>query len=312
MHAGPGRAPRLPPHNAAVDASLLRLTSLDSLRGFVAVGRRMSVTLAAEDLCLTQSAVSRQINALEKSLGLKLFERGHRRLSFTPAGERLFHAAEAAFAQLADTIETLAGRAESRPVTLTASLGTTALWLLPRLSRFQQQHPRIDLRVAASNQVLRLREEGIDLAIRYGAAHDMGEGAVELFSEVIVPVAHPSLRDRWGDALWRQATYLEYDEPRTPWLQWSDSLKALKLPRPRSMLRLNHYDQVVQACLAGQGVALGRLPLVSSQLDEGALVELRERREIPARRYWLVTADAEPRREVAEVARWITAMAAWR
>ncbi|RTL23014.1 MAG: LysR family transcriptional regulator [Burkholderiales bacterium] len=292
-----------------MDVRLLRLPPLDSLRGFVAVGRRLSVTLAAEDLCLTQSAVSRQINTLEKSLGLKLFERGHRRLSFTPAGERLFSAAETAFAQLADSIEALAGRGESRPVTLTASVGTTALWLLPRLNRLQQQHPRIDLRVAASNQVLRLREEGIDLAIRYGAAQDMGEGAVELFTEAVVPVVHPSLRERLGDALWRRATYLEYDEPRTPWLQWSETLKALKLPRPRSMLRLNHYDQVVQACLAGQGVALGRLPLVASQLDDGALVALREPREIPGRRYWLVIADAEPRREVAEVARWIRFMA---
>ena len=157
-----------------MDSPLRQLTYLDSLRGFVAVGRRMSVTLAAEDLCLTQSAVSRQINGLEQALGFKLFHRGHRKLSFTPAGQRLFRTAEATLMQLAETVEALAGRAESRPVTVTASLGVTALWLLPRLSQFQQKHPRIDLRVAASNKMLRLKAEGIDLAIRYGAFQDMG------------------------------------------------------------------------------------------------------------------------------------------
>jgi LysR family transcriptional regulator, glycine cleavage system transcriptional activator len=125
-----------------MDQALRQLTYLDSLRGFVAVGRRMSVTLAAEDLSLTQSALSRQVHGLEKALGLKLFHRGHRKLSFTPAGERLFNTAQSVLAQLAETIEAIAGRVDHRPVTLTASLGVTALWLLPRLRHFQQFSPR--------------------------------------------------------------------------------------------------------------------------------------------------------------------------
>ena len=125
-----------------------------------------------------------------------------------------------------------------------------------------------------------------------------------------MPVAHSSLHAQYGEALLRRATYLEFDEPRTPWLQWSDTVRTMKLSRPRSVLRFNHYDQVVHACLAGQGVALGRVPLISSQISDGSLVEVGERRDIPDRRYWLLTAELEPRKEVADVARWIATAAA--
>ncbi len=127
---------------------LVRLASLDLIRGFVAVGRRMSITLAAEDLCLTQSALSRQVHALEDLLGIALFKRGYRSISFTPEGERLFRTADTAVQQLQDVFETLNQPQGRMPVTITASIGVTGLWLLPRLNRFQQRHPNLDLRVA--------------------------------------------------------------------------------------------------------------------------------------------------------------------
>ena len=129
---------------------LVRLASLDLLRGFVAVGRRMSITLAADDLCLTQSAVSRQVSALEEALGVKLLVRGHRSIAFTPEGERLFRSADSAVQQLQDAIGAIRVAAERRPVTITASIGVTGLWLLPRLARFQLQYPDIDVRVAGN------------------------------------------------------------------------------------------------------------------------------------------------------------------
>src|SRR5581483_12349371 len=100
---------------------LARLAPLDLIRGFVAVGRRMSVTLAAEDLGLTQSAVSRQIHSLEDALGVSLFHRGYRAISFTPAGERLFRTADGVVRQLQDAFETITRPAERLPVTITAS-----------------------------------------------------------------------------------------------------------------------------------------------------------------------------------------------
>ena len=140
---------------------LVKLPSLDFLRGFVAVGRRMSITLAAADLCLAQSAVSRQIAALEDALGVRLFTRGHRAIGFTAEGERLFRVADLALQQLQDTCALLAGATERRPVTITASIGVAGLWILPRLGRFQARHPQIDVRVAATNKVLDMRAEPV-------------------------------------------------------------------------------------------------------------------------------------------------------
>ncbi len=102
---------------------LVRLASLDLLRGFVAVGRRMSITLAADDLCLTQSAVSRQVSVLEETLGVKLLVRGHRSIAFTPEGERLFRSADSAVQQLQDAIGAIRVAAERRPVHCHDDLG---------------------------------------------------------------------------------------------------------------------------------------------------------------------------------------------
>src|SRR5215470_8399395 len=104
---------------------LSRLPSLDLIRGFVAVGRRMSITLAAEDLFLTQSAVSRQIIALEEALHVQLLNRGYRAISFTEDGERLFRVADSAIQQLQDGVNALAARSDRRPVTITASIGVS-------------------------------------------------------------------------------------------------------------------------------------------------------------------------------------------
>src|SRR5215468_3455355 len=157
---------------------LSRLSSLDLIRGFVAVGRRMSITLAAEDLCVTQSAVSRQIRALEDMLGVKLLVRGHRSIAFTPEGDRLFRNTNDAVQQLQDAVGAIRVSGQRLPVTITCSIGVAGLWLLPRLTSFQETHPGIDLRIAASDRVEDLRGEGIDLAIRYcreGAATENGE-----------------------------------------------------------------------------------------------------------------------------------------
>lgn len=253
---------------------LVDLPPLDLLRNFVAVGRRMSITLAAQDLCVTQSALSRQIQALEASLGYPLLLRGYRAIEFTAQGRRLFRSADAMLEQLGEVLDALQP-GEARPtVTVSASIGVTALWLLPRLNAFQQAAPGIDVRVAASNRFADLEREQIDMAIRYCRAEDALPGARRLFGETLVAVAHPSLRVQAVEAELRQHTLLEFDDVSRPWLQWPAWLRAAGAGRakPRSVLRFNQYDQVVQAALAGQGVALARLPLVCDLLAQRRLV----------------------------------------
>lgn len=290
---------------------LARLPSLDLIRGFVAVGRRMSITLAAQDLFLTQSAVSRQIHALETGLGVRLLVRGHRSIAFTPEGERLFRSADGAVQQLQDVLGEVRPPGMFRPVTISTATGFAGLWLLPRLSRLQQQHPGIDVRVSANNQVVDLRNEGIDLAIRYTTMALAPRGSSLLFGERLGPVAAPGLglkALKSSTSLARQ-TLLEFDDPRAPSLRWKAWLHSVGWADAKvgRYLHFNQYDMVIQAALAGQGIALGRHGLIDTLISAQRLVWLAAPKAPgPAQHsYWLVRAEAHQRGEVRDVASWI-------
>ncbi|MGK3988784.1 LysR substrate-binding domain-containing protein [Sorangium sp. So ce136] len=295
---------------------LVRLPSLDLVKGFVAVGRRMSITLAAEDLCLTQSAVSRQVSALEEALGVKLLVRGHRSIRFTADGERFFKVADVAVQQLQDATAAMHKRHEKQPVTITASIGVVGLWLLPRLGALNKELPDVDVRIATSNKLMDLRAEGVDIAIRYCAPSAAPEGAAPLFGETLVPVAHPSLqlRGRPAAEVVKQYVLLEFDEPKQPWLQWSEKLKLMGLERlkPRGILRFNQYDQLIHAATSGRGVALGRSVLVAPLVKAGSLEALGwdQGQWTSSRQYWLVQSDPSPTPDVERVCQWIRRQAA--
>src|SRR6201997_5125967 len=208
----------------------VRLPSLDLVRGFVAVGRRMSITLAAQDLFLTQSAVSRQIIALEETLQVRLLNRGYRSISFTTEGERFFRVADSALEQLQAGGNAVTARTDRRPLTITASIGVSGLWIVPRLGGFQQRQPDIDVRIAASNKVMDLRASGADLAIRYCAAANAPPGSPRLFGEAVAAVASPSLGvSRLDAGSIERHVLIEYDDSNRPWLQWADRLHSMGL-----------------------------------------------------------------------------------
>lgn len=290
---------------------LAKIPSLDLIRGFVAVGRRMSITLAANDLFLTQSAVSRQIHTLEEALGVKLFLRGHRAIAFTSEGEHLFRVADSSMQQLQDVVGTLQDQVRQRPVTLTASIGFVGLWLLPRLGKFQQQHPDIEIRLSANNQMVDLRQEGVDLAIRYCAQAALPEGARPLFGETISPVAHPTLglKHLFDPKLIEDSVLLEFDGDLRPWWSWQTWLQTQGWSgiKPKGILRFNQYDQMIHAALAGQGIALGRRELIADMLDDGRLVALDTLKAGPASNqiYGLMQAEPSPRKEIQAVIDWI-------
>ncbi|MBE7367173.1 LysR substrate-binding domain-containing protein [Ramlibacter pallidus] len=289
---------------------LVRLFSLDLLKAFVAVGRRMSITQAADDLCLTQSAVSRQIHTFEEQVGTALFVRKQRGVAFTEDGERLFHAADHAIRQLQDIAAEIPGGSAHGAVTITSSIGITGLWLLPRLSRLQERHPRIDVRLAANNTVSDLRGEGIDLAVRYARETTVPPNAVRLFDETLAPVAHPRLAQalRRGEA----CPLLEYENTR-PWLQWRRWFDDERWQKDRrQVLHFNQYDQVIQAAIAAQGVAIGRIELLQSLIDSEqlAIVDLPCTPQPSPYAVWLLAAAEAPRDEVLKVAEWIQLEAA--
>lgn len=282
-----------------------QLFSLDLVKAFVAVGRRMSITQAADDLCLTQSAVSRQVRALEEQVGAKLFERKQRGVAFTAAGERLFRTADHAVQQLQEVAADLRRGGPARAVTLTTTIGVMGLWLLPRLARLQERHPRVDVRLAASNAVHDLRADGLDLAVRYARVGTVPGNAVRLFEETLAPVAHPRLRDAL--AAGRHCPLLEFDDTR-PWLQWRRWLDEEAWRKARTqVIQLNQYDQVIQAALAGQGLALGRIELLQPLIDSKqlAVVDITCTPVRSPNSYWLLRAEEQPREDVRKVAEWI-------
>jgi DNA-binding transcriptional LysR family regulator len=233
-------------------------------------------------------AGSRQISTFEELLGVKLLVRGYRSITFTAQGERLFRSADGAVQQLQEVLGEVSMKGVVRPVMLSAGIGVTGLWLLPRLSRFQKLHPGVDLRVSANNRVADLRQDGIDFAIRYTTPSAVPDGATQLFGESIAPVAHPSLDIkslRSAKALSKQ-NLLEFDAPQHPWHQWNDWLGAMGWAdvKPQGFLHFNQYDQVIQAALAGQGIALGRLELIGSLLDQRQLVIVAPQCKRPERR----------------------------
>lgn len=289
---------------------LVRLFSLDLLKAFVAVGRRMSITQAADDLCLTQSAVSRQIQAFEEQVGTPLFVRKRRGVAFTEAGERLFRAADRAVQQLQDIAAEVAGGPASRTVNITSSTGITGLWLLPRLPRLQERHPQIDVRIAARNAVSDLRAEGLDIAVRYARDMSVPAGAIRLFDETLAPVAHPRLAQALQGG--EPCPLLEFDDAR-PWLQWRRWFDdASWATNRRQMLHFNQYEQVIQAALAGQGVAIGRIELLQPLIDNRQLtaVDFACTPMKSPNAVWLLLADEQPREDVLAVARWIRLEAA--
>jgi DNA-binding transcriptional LysR family regulator len=300
---------------AAMSNRLVSLPPLDALRGFVAAARRMSITAAADDLCLTQSAVSRQIQALEERLGTPLFTRSNRSIALTAAGEQLFQLASPWMDRLLELTESLRDEQRIRPVTISASMGVTSLWLLPRLGGFQTAHPHIDVRVATSNRVLDLDRDGIDLAIRYSPASPATQGGLLLFDEVVAPVASPAVAAsafRRPEAL-LQHVLLDLDDKVGPWLHWEYWLGAQGLGqrKPKGWLHFNHYDQLIHAATGGHGVAVGRLPLLLPMLADGRLIgRLDQYLHVDNYRYWLMEAPGTPREEVAVFRDWLVQQAA--
>jgi DNA-binding transcriptional LysR family regulator len=293
------------------------LPALDLLKAFEAAARLLSFTRAGAELFLSQSAVSRQIQQLESQLGVPLFIRRTRALLLTEAGQRYYRDVSQALHQLQEAGRRLRQPSESRVVTVTTAMTFASLWLVPRLADFQQRQPQIEVRVAADNTLRDLDRDRLDLGIRYSTREQAGAGALHLFGERVLPVCSPALlqrqRPRVPADLVRY-TLLHFEDPDqlTPWLTWRAWFEAVgaRMPQGGGVIRYSHYDMVLRAAVSGQGIALGRLPLIQDLLDEGALVAPLAGAGHSAgsrgRAYWLmVSTQARARPEVRTFIDWL-------
>jgi LysR family transcriptional regulator, glycine cleavage system transcriptional activator len=296
------------------------MPALDLLVGFESAARHLSFTKAGDELFLTQSAVSRQIKELEDQLGVALFQRRHRALALTAAGQQFYAAAAQVLTTMRDATERLRSQAgRRRPLSLTTTHSFAALWLIPRLAGFTRTHPGVDVRITAETRVQDLERDGLDLAIRHGPASLAGPNAIKLFGERVFPVCSPALlkdpkRPLKKPEDLKYHVLLQYDDPdmRHPWLHWKTWLEVERIAdlRPAATLAFSGFEQIIPAALAGHGVALGRSPLVRDLMSSGELVAPFKSSADPARAYFaVVSRSAAGRPEVADFLEWLKAEA---
>lgn len=291
---------------------------MDRLTVFDAAARHLSFTKAAAEHFLTQSAVSRQVAALEADLGAPLFKRRHRALDLTDDGRRLAAAVAVALAGVREAVAHIRAPHGRQVLSLTTTPGLAALWLIPRLAGFLSKHPGIDVRIDASHQLRAMAAEDFDIAIRYvalGTGTGTGTGGgLPLFGESVRPVCAPALLKKGAPPLktaadLRHHTLLQAAPSAAPGmpLEWQSWLQAVGAGdvEPAALLTFTHYDSAVAAAVAGQGVVLGRHPLIDRLLKQRALVAPFKGATTSARGYLLVVEAAAGRKPAVQ------ALAAW-
>ena len=255
------------------------LPSASALIVFEAAGRHENFSRAAEELTMTQAAVSYAIRTLESQLGVPLFHRSHRAVALTETGARFHADVSAGLARIQKSAEQIRAKGRETNVTLSASSAFGSMWVLPRIPKLREELPDIDLRIHASVRDLELDEEGIPLGIRGGdPAAWPNYHAARLAPEIVTAVASPAFIESHGMpktvAELAQLRLIHLEEPARvacDWKEWFESAGHEYRPQSRP-LTINDYVLVNQAALAGEGVALGWQHLIERQMASGALV----------------------------------------
>ncbi len=251
-----------------------RLPSLNALKAFEATARQESFTKAAQELCVTQGAVSQQVKGLEAELGVRLFRRERQRLVITDAGLSYLEVVRDAFDRLAMGTERLLQREKSGTLTITTSPNFAAKWLVHRLRRFSEAHPGIDLRISASIQHIDFAREDIDLAIRHGDGRWPGMHVARLCTEEVFPVCSPLLLRGRGAVRSprdiRHHTLLHVNDT-ADWANWLARVEVNGVDCKSGPV-FNQASMAIDAAVDGQGIALARTALATWDLLAGRLV----------------------------------------
>lgn len=255
-----------------------RLPPLTALRAFEAGARHLSFTKAAQDLNVSQAAISHQVKALEEHLGVRLFRRFTRKLVLTDEGRRLYPVLSEAFERIADTVQEITDKKADWLLTVSLLPSFGARWLVGRLGRFRQSHPEIDLRLHHSLDRVDFARDDVDMAVRWGRGDWPGLAVDFLKGDTLIPVCSPDLleaepplrapADLAGHTLLHEE---DYDD----WTQWLRAAGAPEVESRRGPV-MDDPAVIIQAALGGQGVALVTQAFVADDLAAGRLVRLFE------------------------------------
>ena len=292
-----------------------RPISLAGLRGFILAARRGSFTSAAKELCLTQSALSRQIQVLEAEVGEPLFVRTTRALRLTEAGMKLDRVAEAMLDQLDTCVAQIRRGSEKKRVTVSSFSSFISMWLIPRLGAFHAAHPDIDLHFQATDRFVDLDNEDVDVAIRFCAPELMPASGELLIQEEVYPVCSSAFAAAHAIApdttfVFEGQTLLLQESTTSlyPWSSWAPWLPDRGTAATINSLRFTNHDQIIQATMLGQGVALGRRVLIEHLVRSGMLLRLSTTGIVPPQAYCLLVAErAKHLPEVAIFSEWLKA-----
>jgi LysR family glycine cleavage system transcriptional activator len=273
---------------------LRRLPPLNALKAFEAAARHESFTRAAEELCVTQGAVSHQVKALEVELGIKLFNRERQRLIITEAGRDYLTVLRDAFDRMAVGTERLIQRQSAGVLTVSTSPDFAAKWLVNRLGRFAETHPSLDLRVSATLHHVDFAREDVDLAVRHGDGNWAGLDVVRLCTEQLFAVCSPKLlagRKRiTKPADVRKFPLLHLDDSNA-WAKWFEAAGLEGADHLHGPV-LNRASMVIDAAIDGQGIALARTTLAATDLINGRLVRPFAEALRLSKAYWIVCPKA--------------------
>ncbi len=299
-----------------------RLPSLDTLRAFESAARHLNITKAANELHVTQSALSQRIGALEDELGFPLFVRRGRQIELTPRGAAIAAAMGRALQEITRAFSGLEDNEATRTLIISVLPSFATRWLMPRMTRFQAQHPELEVQVNAEGRLIDLTTSEADLAVRFGTGRYPGHHVEFVMDDYVLPVAEPALLAAHKvtagtlDAAGVAALPLIYDSTverdasGTDWRSWFEHAGIANPPRPTG-LRFSQADLMVQAAAQGQGVALARYSLVHDDLVTSRLVPLMKDGMLRARYdYYLVSLPEKAQRPaVAAFRTWLVAEA---
>lgn len=253
---------------------------MKALRAFESAARQLSFTRAADELNVTQAAISHRVKTLEECLGVRLFHRLNRKLELTEAGRLYLVPLRRALDIVGDAADRVSLQKTAAPIRISVVISFATKWLLPRLKAFKALHPEIDVLVTADDSLVDLRRDPFDLSIRFGRGHYPGLHVDFLMEDRIIPVCSPVLLA--APAPLRRPTDLKHHvllhdlasdaENRPNWSDWLDAA-GVKDIDPNLGPGFNLWNMLIDAAIAGQGVALAPIALAANDLEAGRLIQ---------------------------------------
>lgn len=250
--------------------------SLDTLRVFEAAARLRGFTAAALELGTTQPAVSQQVKRLEAQLGTRLFDRIYRGIELTEAGQLLFAQVQQGLQCMNEGVGQVSGQGQREVLQVATDFAFAAFWLMPRLQRFHQAYPQVDVSLVTSERTQAMLRPDIDVAVLFGDGRFHQGESRWLFDEEVFPVCSPRLthgKPLSAEALQRLPLLHLRGQQGVNWFDWAGVFRGYGLgsPPPPGQLRFDNYTLLIQAAIAGQGVAIGWGHLVDGLVEQGLL-----------------------------------------